>query len=427
MKKTLLLISSIFIGYSTFAQTQRCATVEYMNYRENIQNGYIQATQSVFNTAKKSNHQKSDETYIIPVVVHVVYKKTQENIDDSVILDQIRVLNEDYNRLNADSVNLRNEFLPYVGNAKIEFRLAEFDPNGNPTTGITRTQTTLNSFFEMGSGLAEKVKSTADGGIDPWNQSRYLNIWVCNMALMFGTNEIPMVLGYATPPADLPNWPAGSTGGMSDGVVIQYQVFGTNNPTPLSGGTPFVVKGRTVTHEVGHYLGLRHIWGDGDCTQEDGIDDTPNADAQSETDCIKTKNTCVDAIDGVDLPDLVENFMDYSAEDCQNTFTKGQVELMRAVIENNRWDLVNDNNALSAKAVEMIATSLYPNPANNTITLVSEKSLNAHLTVFDGNGKEVLTSKINGMKAVLDISSLENGIYHLQIENMGGVKKIVKM
>ena len=111
----------------------------------------------------------------------------------------------------------------------------------------------------------EKVKSTADGGIDPWDQSRYLNIWVCDMSI-FGVTAL---LGYATPPAGLPNWPPGSSGTLGDGVVIQYQAFGSNNPNQIGQG--IVVKGRTPSHEVGHYLGLRHIWGDGDCTAEDGI------------------------------------------------------------------------------------------------------------------------------------------------------------
>ncbi|MCO5259697.1 MAG: zinc-dependent metalloprotease [Crocinitomicaceae bacterium] len=433
MKITFLVASAFFLSFAGMSQAQsiqRCATIEYMNHRENVQPGYIQSTKNVFDAAKSlksGNQAKSDETYIIPVVVHVVYNKAQENIDDSVIFDQIRVLNEDYKRQNADSVNLRAEFLPYAGKANIEFKLANFDPNGIPTTGITRTQTTKTSFLNFGSGLAEDVKSTAAGGIDPWNQSRYLNIWVCNMALVIGTMEMPMVLGYATPPDNLPNWPAGSTGGMSDGVVIQYQVFGSNNPTPLAGGTPYTVKGRTVTHEVGHYLGLRHIWGDGDCSQEDGIDDTPNADSESSSDCVKTKNTCVDAIDGVDLPDLVENYMDYSAEDCQNTFTKGQVELMRGVIENNRWDLVNDNDALAINKLNIIDASLYPNPANSSVTLSTTKSVSGNIVITDINGKVVKEVKANGLKTIIDVSDLNNGFYQITIDGVVKAQKFVKL
>src|SRR5690606_22725573 len=163
------------------------------------------------------------------------------------------------------------------------------------------------------------------------------------------------------------HWPAGTIDGLSDGVVIQFQCFGSNNPNPLpnpdGSGDILEVLGRTVTHEVGHYLGLRHIWGDGDCTAQDGVDDTPNATGQSDFDCDASKNTCVDNIFGVDLPDMIENYMDYSAEDCQNSFTQGQVDIMHGVLDNERYDLVHGNPA-SVSTLDEISLSIFPNPAN---------------------------------------------------------------
>jgi hypothetical protein len=431
MKKTILALSTLLIASTAFNQQEihRCGTVDYMNYRESVQPGYIQSTKDAFHAAKHVIPTKADEVYVIPVVVHVVYKNANANLHDSVIHDQIRILNEDYGRMNADASNLRSEFHPYAGDAKIQFVLASFDPNGNPTTGITRTQTSVNSFVDLQSTAGmmgiERVKSTADGGIDPWNQSRYLNIWICDMSF-FG---MTMLLGYATPPANLPNWPAGSSGdeNLGDGVVIQYQVFGSNNPNPMTGN--YVVKGRTVTHEVGHYLGLRHIWGDGDCTQEDGIDDTPNAVDKSNSDCNTTKNTCVDNIDGVDLPDMVENFMDYSAETCQNTFTKGQVALMRGVLENQRWDLINDNDALGIKPTNVLTANLYPNPAENSFTVSSSDKLINTITVMDVNGKVVYSTEATGTTTNIQIGHLKAGVYQvvLQAENASTVMKLVKM
>lgn len=413
--------------------TQRCATVEYMNYRESMHPGYIQSTINVFNNAKHANSNKSGETYIIPVVVHVVYNTAAQNLPDSVIHNQIQILNEDFNRFNADTVNMRSVFQPYVGYGNVEFRLANFDPNGNPTSGITRTQTSQATFMTNPLGMMsgdmsdlEKVKSTTDGGINPWNQSRYLNIWVCNMAMNLMGSEIPMLMGYATPPDGLSNWPAGSVTGLGDGVVIQYQAFGSNNPNPLAvQGQTFVVKGRTVTHEVGHYLGLRHVWGDGDCTQDDGISDTPNASGQSEQDCNTTKNTCVDNIGGVDLPDMVENYMDYSAEDCQNTFTAEQMDLIRAVLENERWDLVNNNAAVGLEDMEVTQVSLHPNPANTSVTLRSKEQLTGSIHILDLNGKVLKQVKANGLETVIDIEELPNGIYQLSTQN--SVVKLVKM
>lgn len=440
MKNKLLYLGLLAFVPSLFGQqtqVEKCATVNYMNYRESIQPGYIQATKDAFNQSNsKTNYSaKSDETYVIPVVVHVVYNTPNQNLPDSVILDQIRVLNEDYNRMNADSVNLRSEFLPYAGKANIQFKLAEFDPQGNPTNGITRTQTSTTSFMDMMGMLSgdmssmEKVKSTANGGIDPWNQSRYLNIWVCNMAVNLMGMEMPMLLGYATPPANLPNWPAGSTANMSDGVVIQYQVFGSNNPNPfdMGLGTPYNVKGRTATHEVGHYLGLRHVWGDGDCSQDDGIADTPNAADQSQQDCDNTKNTCTDNIGGVDLPDMIENFMDYSAEDCQNTFTAQQVDLMRSVLEDHRFDLINNNPALSITKVDMLNASMYPNPANGSVTITTDKHISGTIVVIDLNGKEVLSQNVNGVESTLNITSLSNGVYQVVIVGANGASNTLKL
>lgn len=414
MKKLLPVAVAALLSNSFLAQEipfHRCASHTAIEYQESLTPGYKALVDAAFDAAKAqgaSNEAKNNILYTIPVVVHVVYNTAEENLPDSVIIDQIRVLNEDYQRLNADTVNMRSEFDIVKGYPGIQFKLAQIDPNGNPTTGITRTSTTLDSFGSLAflsgdmSDL-ERVKSTSDGGIDPWDQSRYLNIWVCDMSILGFT----ALLGYATPPAGLPNWPPGPTGGLGDGVVIQYQVLGSNNPNEVGGG--YVAKGRTTTHEVGHYLGLRHIWGDGDCTAQDGIDDTPNADAQSNTDCDPSKNTCTDNIQSADLSDMIENYMDYSAEDCQNSFTEGQVELMHGVLELQRYDLVHNNPANLDDLAE--ALSVYPNPANNVLQL-SGAVLTAY-SVFDLSGQLVKSeASISGKE--ININGLNSGMYLLQ-------------
>lgn len=412
MKFCLLLLSltSALCTYAQDIQFHRCATTHGINYQENLTPGYAESVNQAFEAAKALNMNpegKSGSIYTIPVVFHIVYNIAEENVPDSVILDQLRILNEDYGRMNSDTVNMRSDFEIVKGDPKIEFKLAQIDPVGNPTSGITRTSTSLESFgsllFLQGDmSDLERVKSTADGGIDPWDQSRYLNIWVCDMSI-FGFTAL---LGYATPPAGLPNWPPGSTAGMSDGVVLQYQTVGSNNPADLGGG--FEVLGRTATHEIGHYLGLRHIWGDGDCTAQDGIDDTPNADAQSDTDCDPTKNTCTDNIQGFDLPDMIENFMDYSSEDCQNTFTAQQVSLMHGVLELQRYDLVH-NNPASIEELS-ISLSVYPNPAQHSIQIQNHEQFET-FTVRDLNGKDVIHQDSSQL---VDISDLNSGMYFLE-------------
>ncbi|WP_197036159.1 zinc metalloprotease [Fischerella sp. PCC 9605] len=193
----------------------------------------------------------------IPVVVHVVYNIDIQNISDAQIESQIRILNEDFRMKNADISSVPQPFKDFVADPKIEFQLAVRDPDGKPTNGITRTFTRERAFNPD----EDNVKFNSTGGKDAWPTDKYLNMWVCNLS-----NSI---LGYA----QFPGGPA-----ETDGVVILYTAFGD-----IGTATEPFNKGRTATHEVGHWLNLRHIWGDdwpGSCIGSDEIDDTPNqADA----------------------------------------------------------------------------------------------------------------------------------------------------
>lgn len=416
-----------FVLTSVFAFSQdfhKCGTHDRIVNYDAQHPGYLQSVDDAFSRAKQHQSQDRSTVYIIPVVVHIVYNTPEENLADSVIFNQIQTLNEDYRRLNADTSNTRDTFNTIVGDAYIEFQLAMFDPAGNPTTGITRTYTDVTSFLGSGTLPADGVKSSSTDGVDPWDQSRYLNIWVCDMSL-FGS---PFVLGYATPPADLPHWPAGSTDGLSDGVVIQYEAFGSNNPNPLDLGTgPLDVYGRTATHEIGHYLGLRHIWGDGDCTEEDGVDDTPNAAAESNQDCNFSSNTCVDNIGLLgDLPDMVENYMDYSAESCQNSFTQGQVDMMRNILEVYRYDLINGNPAIGFEEESHTHFSVYPNPANGNVMIANFESENIQISIVTETGQLVQTMLLSSYDE-LSVEGLTAGIYFIsfQSDNTSEVKKLV--
>ena len=406
------------LGISAYSQDfHRCYTHEAMLEQEEKTPGYLAGVNEAFDRAKYANLQDRAEVLTIPVVVHIVFNSDAENLADSVIFNQIATLNADYRRVNADADNLRDTFNTIVGDTFIEFQLATVDPDGNPTTGITRTNTDVTSFFSIALSPAEGVKQTAEGGIDAWDPSRYLNIWVCDMSLF----ETVFLLGYATPPSGLPHWPEGSTDGLADGVVIQYQAFGSNNPNPLvAGGGAIDVRGRTATHEVGHYLGLRHIWGDGDCVEQDGVDDTPNAVDQSGS-CALAANTCVDDIlDLGDLPDMVENYMDYSPETCQNSFTLGQVAIMRGVLEIQRFDLVNDNPALGLKNNQVTVSSfdIYPNPAKNQVTLAFDPNgSNRTVKVYTETGQLVWIENLQDGASTLMLDLLQKGIYLVELSS----------
>lgn len=428
MKKALLLLA-LSSAWHTQAQVIRCFSKEAIDFQEQHVPGFKVHVDEQFQLAKQWSQQNEPRrsTYTIPVVFHIVYNTAAENLADSVIYSQLQRLNEDYARLNADTSNMRSEFDPVAGATQIQFMLAQIDPNGDPTSGITRTQTATTTFgdFNLFFGdftTVETVKSTADGGIDPWDPTHYLNIWICDMSI----NGQPVLLGYASPPAGLPNWPVGSTPDIEDGVVLQYQCVGGNNPNSL--GIPnYDVLGRTATHEVGHYLGLRHIWGDGDCTMDDGVDDTPDATDASQQDCNLNSNTCNADVDGHgDLHDMVENYMDYSAETCQNSFTQGQAALMHGVLENQRYDLVHNNPAGLSELNPVVAC--FPNPAQQQLTIQSDQTMKK-LSLTDLNGKIVREQAAGTSVTTMNLDGLQKGVYLLHIthdNNRISQQRIVK-
>jgi len=383
-----------------------------------------------FDAALAAPSSRNLEQLTVNVVVHVVWKNAAENLDDSIILDQLRILNEDFNRHNADSVNLRTFFQPEAGSPRIQFELAE----------IIRVQTDVEFAVDLlGTNLLPEVKADILGGSNAWDPEQYLNIWVCKIQpiIIFGI-EVGQILGFAFPPNNLPNWPenSGAPDPFEDGVVIDYRVFGSNNPNPIevAGSGIIDVKGRTPVHEVGHYFGLRHIWGDGgllganDCAQSDGIDDTPFANAQSAFDCDTTKNTCTQTEThyNADVHDLIENYMDYSSETCMNMFTKGQSELMRNVLLGPRSGLLAPPAAVE-ESVQRVAFTIVPNPNNGefAVSFQLEETCNATIGLFNVNGQVMGTLEhqtyLPGLhKRTFEGLSLSSGMYFVEIRNEKG-------
>ncbi|MBQ21191.1 MAG: hypothetical protein CMD31_10580 [Flavobacteriales bacterium] len=409
--------------------------VEYLNqqnpnYKQQINAAYQQWV--IEANAKENKNDKS--IYVVPVVFHVVWNSNnpQQNLDDSVLIEQINVLNEDFRRLNADTVNMRSGFAPVVGDAQIEFQLACIDTNGNPTNGIVRVQTstTFGGGFLPDMASIAKIQNTSQGGSDAWNTSEYLNIWVGDIN---GGSATPSLLGVATPPAGLSNWPANSIPPeLTDGAIIHYSAFGRNNPAAM---TATVINGRTVTHEVGHYLGVRHtaentfggLFGS-ICGDDDGLTDTPNCD-QSQQGCVTTRNSCADTIPGAgDLPDMVENYMDYSDQTCQNSFTNGQIGIMRSVLQNERNGLLTSfalSNCVVGIEENMLANnvSIYPNPSNGIVTVTTNNEEKITVIFFNSMGQSVQPTLIGNQQYQLD----NKGIYFVtvQTEKTTITKKIV--
>ncbi|WP_230413103.1 zinc metalloprotease [Paraburkholderia antibiotica] len=243
----------------------------------------------------------------IPVVVHVVYNTDAQNISDAQIHSQIDVLNRDYRKKNADAGSVPAAFQPLAADCRIEFALASTDPGGAATNGITRTKTSSTGFTDD-----DKVKAASTGGADAWPATKYLNLWVCPLD--------GGLLGYA----QFPGGPA-----ATDGVVILYTAFGTLG----AAAAPFDL-GRTASHEIGHWLNLRHIWGDdgNGCNGSDFVDDTPNQAGPNFGKPAFPHVTCSNGPNG----DMFMNYMDYVDDAAMFMFTADQVQRMQACLDGDR-------------------------------------------------------------------------------------------
>ena len=349
------------------------------------------------------------EQITIPVVVHILWNSSAQNISNTQVLSQITVLNQDFNALNADRSKIPFYFSSLSADCGIHFVLARMDPQGHATSGIVRKQTSRSVF-----GFDDKAKDAAMGGDDAWDAENYLNIWVCNLETG--------ISGYASAP-----------GGPKekDGIVISTGVFGTIN---INGAFN---KGRTAVHEIGHWLNLRHIWGDASCG-DDKVDDTPTQ-LGANRGCISgEKFSCGTTAHG----DMYMNYMDFSDDACMYMFTKGQRQRMRVLFEAGgpRNSLLFskglEGNGLrldSFPGIEKANASLlvYPIPASTLITLQLDENCNSigkKIFIYNQVGQIIKTVSCMKKLQQLDISSFYPGLYYIKIEGaeVNSAKKFIK-
>lgn len=396
------------IGLQVNAQ-QGCGSFEYgkqellldpsLNIKISEIEAFIQRNKNTsFASATARQHQP---LITIPVVVHILYNNADENVSDEHVAKQLAILNRAFRRQNSDSVNTPLRFQHLAADCDIEFKLATSDPQKRPTNGIIRKYTPVRKWEGD-----DKVKFTSKGGDDAWNTSQYFNIWVCNLN---------RVLGYASWPGSAPE---------KDGIVLNWAIFKTLN---------------TIVHETGHWLGLRHIWGDDYCG-DDLVDDTPKQSTYSAGCPSGIRSTCDNGPDG----DMYMNYMDVTQSECVNLFTEGQKKRMRILFDPGgaRVSLLSSHALLPPTNFEIPVpeekpkfefANIYPNPAASEITLdfsYDIRWVGRSITVTSLQGVTMLRMQITAKVMKINVNSLAPGVYFITGKNEDGTtikQKLVKI
>jgi hypothetical protein len=395
--KLLLLFCFLCLGVFGFAQ-ERCISKALAGHPSGAPSKAVQEAEAFQRKEVTQNKISEDAVIRIPVVVHVLYHNNTQNISDEQILSGIQALNRDFRRRNADAAKTPEQFRRLAADVQIEFFLARSNPQGQATTGIERKAVAREAWL-----ADDRMKHGLLGGIDAWDGRSYLNIWICNLA---GGS------GYATEPGSDP---------QADGIVINYSAFGTINTA-----APFNM-GRTTVHEVGHWLGLKHIWGDTQCG-DDGIDDTPQQSFFTRGCPAEFRSSCNNGEAG----DMFMNYMDYTNDDCMNLFTLGQRQRMRAALYEGgpRVSLLQSRGLetpwMAESPLGLPAALLYPNPATASITLQTDAAqVGKTVTLANSQGQVIRSERILSTQQTINLQMLKPGVYFLKGESF--LHKFVKL
>lgn len=327
MRYFLSIICLVAFQLTSFGQHNRCQSTLYT---EQILSGNpelrakFEKQQEEFNSQVANSSLHTESVITIPVVFHILYNTPEQNVPDERIMEQLDVLNNDYNRFNQDAQSTPSAFQGVAAGTSIQFCLAKRDPNNIPTSGIERKFTSTTSF-----NIGDDMKKVSLGGLKGWSKNKYLNIWVCNL-----NNNL---LGYASMP--------GIANDTLDGVVVSFSTIG--GPDAV-GTNPTYNLGRTLTHETGHWLNLIHVWGDdgNDCTGTDNVNDTPNQAGPHYGTPGFPYISCNNGPDG----DMFMNFLDYTDDLVMNVFTAEQSQRMNTALSSLRTPLLTSNGCQAVTA-----------------------------------------------------------------------------
>lgn len=375
---------------------ERCGTVALDDIHKSRDHNYMKFRQTQeTKVIDVSDESKSAGLIQIPVVVHVLYRLNIQSISDEQIQSQIDVLNQDFRANNWDTMLVPSVWKNIVADTEIEFVLANRDPNGKVHSGITRTQTSVVDICKLGGDV---YYSTIKGGHDIWDRKSYLNFWVCELeGSLYGFSSLP------------------GSPKESDGIVIDWESFGTIGTAKYPSD-----KGRTSTHEVGHWLDLIHIWGNTTCG-DDKVSDTPEQEKENYA-CPsfpKVSAICGNGPDG----DMFMNYMDYTQDKCMYMFTKGQKARMLSTLINNRPSLANSLGYNGVNSLVKQSFSIRPNPADHELIIESDNVVESiSVRLYTLTGQEVYNfNTVNQQRShIIDLSLVGNGIYILAISTSSG-------
>lgn len=415
MKAGLFFVLTLFFSATIFSQ-EKCGSSLY-NQQLLTDNprlaASIKAAEDFAMLQPRQNTLARGEASVIniPVVVHILYHTPEEKITDAQVYSQIDALNKYFRRKNDDTATTPAYFRSLAADCEIEFQLATTAPGKKFTNGINRSYTPITKW-----AADDKVKFATEMGADAWDTKNYLNIWVCNLDKLAGYSSLP------------------GSDAAKDGIVISYKSFGTTGAAQ-SGYS----QGKTAVHEVGHWLGLKHIWGDAYCG-DDGIEDTPKQ-ASYNVGCPNgVRITCGNSPYG----DMYMNYMDLTSDYCVNMFTMGQKDKMRGMFNTGaaRSSLLTTYAFLLPQVQQIplpsddpkwLEPKLYPNPASNRITLdlsYDSRWVGKNIFVTNLSGQNIDNVSISEKIVQLDISKYKPGMYFLAAKKDDGVSiklKFIKL